>query len=563
MKQSAYGDVPPSAQPESDVARGAKKLRTFKKNKKGKKTHLSQPRGAPWPPRSSNALSTAPRAGSSQSSSLPTEYIGIQNFQSGTLGADEHDTYPTAFAEEVRTHASEPPRCEDQIEIKNRMLDTDPAPSAAHSAYEMVDIPPQQGLDHTVVHSSDLSRQGSDHMAICPSNMQFEEPVQPIESQADAHTPHHADQNEPEPTPMELEHEPRPSAPGPKVQHARAQQSQHVVQEHVEANEPEAHWIQDSESPIRRPARQLKQPEVFLPDISRHSAPYRVEKPPKTKRIPSGPRTLAAPTHPRIRAPAVHSEFEQTIENLRAAYVAEQDRKNNDLAKETKHFEELKTRLENEINHHRDMADEWKDRHDGLKFNVERMREKAKTNQKYVTGLQKDYEKLQKAAVSRHEDCKKALQQQIAEVEKEKNELRRDFDATLDKVSKGQRSLRQTIDDLYVRLIISESKRKDLAENMTKQVAMYEEEKAKRNDVEKQLLSSVQGVQQQLGDHSTQFIDKLESLQAMVESAQAQDKSDPSAQECLVALKQLQSIPFLTTKDLEKAAGMLRFVHEG
>jgi hypothetical protein len=168
--------------------------------------------------------------------------------------------------------------------------------------------------------------------------------------------------------------------------------------------------------------------------------------------------------------------------------------------------------------------------------------------------------KLQKSAVLLQDDCKKTLQKKIAEVESEKQSLRRDFEATLEVLGKGQKSLKDTVDEVYVRVIISESKRKDLAEDLSKQIAMYEEEKRKRDDLEKQLLSSVQSVQRQLGDGSTALNEKLATLQTSVEDVAARDGQDLRVEECLAALQKLQSTPFLTARDVQKAEGMLRFV---
>ena len=357
--------------------------------------------------------------------------------------------------------------------------------------------------------------------------------------------------------------EPEARWTGDPPQQGSVQQTQAVADEHVEADQSEAYGANGLHSPVQRRAHPYSQALALPRDDHGRGGPYRVEKPTKRKRTVSGPQVLSAYTNARSCAPAVKSGFEHIFDSLHTAYLAEKSQKDHDLATKVEHFKELKTQLQAQIKQQETTINEWKDRHDGLDSRVGQMREKAKTNQKYVTGLQKDYEKLQKSVATFQEECKKTLRQAIAEVEIEKNDLRRDFETTLNTVSKSQKNLKQTIDDLYVRLIISESKRKDLAENMSKQVAMYEEEKSKRNDIEKQLLSSVQSVQRQLGDHSTQFVEKLESLQALVESGQTEDRPDSSAHKCLVVLKQLQSIPFITTKDLGKVASMLRFVHEG
>jgi hypothetical protein len=292
-----------------------------------------------------------------------------------------------------------------------------------------------------------------------------------------------------------------------------------------------------------------------------HHSPYRVEKVQRKRRVSSVPQHVASSVLLRNRSLAVQDDFDKTLEDLREAYHADKYQKQCDMATQSKHFNEVKALLQDQIHQYTITVTEWKNKYDALNTSTLYLREKAKTNQKYVTGLQKDHEKLQKSVLVFQDDCKKALQQKIIEVEYEKQSLQRELETTLESLAKGQRTLKGTVDELYVRLIISESKRKDLAESLAKQVSIYDEERTRRKDLETKLLPLFQTVQRQLGDRSTQIVLKLESLQASVDGVTSGLSRDSGVQECLDVLRKLQDTPFLTIKDVQKTERMLRYVH--
>jgi uncharacterized protein YhaN len=154
------------------------------------------------------------------------------------------------------------------------------------------------------------------------------------------------------------------------------------------------------------------------------------------------------------------------------------------------------------------------------------------------------------------------IQQKTAEIDREKKTLQHELMVTLDTLERGQRNLKATVDDLYVRLRISQSKRADLEENLNKQIALCEEEKSKRSDLEKQVSSSVQNIQRQLGGGSTQLSEKLEALQTSVDGVVQDNKQDPRIEECVTVLQKLWHVPFVTSRDVLKAEGMLRFMND-
>ena len=245
------------------------------------------------------------------------------------------------------------------------------------------------------------------------------------------------------------------------------------------------------------------------------------------------------------------------------ALLADQFRHEHENAIKLKHHEETIVMLRDLVSLQNDTIAEWKARHHDLHNAVVRMTGNAKTHKEYAAGLQKDYEKLQELATSFHVQSKKTLQEKIAEVESEKESLRRDFEVTLNVLGKSQANLKATLEDLCVRLRSSELKRIYFAQSLSKQTAMYEEERRKRDDLEKQLLLSVQSTQRQLGDASTALVGKLEALQSSIYEVVATDRNQETGmKECLKALQSIQGTRVLTVKDLQKAEGMLRFVHE-
>ncbi|KAF2825351.1 hypothetical protein CC86DRAFT_383251 [Ophiobolus disseminans] len=561
----AHHDVPPFAQPVLAMLDGAKKTRTAKKGKKGKRSLLAQQRGAPWPPRSSSVPTRAaiePPAtkgtvtigGMSEphTASFPVEGSKDRRGEDTIMVADTAVTPVEIHEAQIASH---PPQGEDELGAKSERQPVgvlQPAQQVTHGSLN--DQSQRQSPTITVKYFPGLP---------------FDESL-PVESQAVPKATHN-DRSEVLYGIPNHEARDRHGLKRTKLQHVPKQQPQQLQEpqqpqqprdDHFECHDSDAQLSFPPKSPVRNDAHQRKPTGAVTQVVSSHAGPYRVEKTSR-KKVVSGSQFMRASAMTRNRAPAVHVGFESIFENLRNAYITEKRRQDEDLEAQNKNFEEVKALLQDQINQYSITVVEWKERYDGLNANVVQLRDKAKTNQRYVTGLQKDYEKLQKSTLDAQNECKKVLQHKIAEIESEKESLRRDFESTMDTVAKGQKAMRSTVEDLYVRLTISESKRKDLAENMSKQVAMFEEEKTKRNELEKQLLSSVHSVQRQLGDQSTQLVEKVESLQKSVESAMSEDEKDASAAECLTILREFQGTPFVTAKDLKKAEGMLRFVHDG
>jgi hypothetical protein len=551
----ASNDIPPSAKPGGKFVNLAKKAHNVKRGKKGRKAPpIRQQQGASWPPRSSGVVFRSDHLLSStqdayiEDSNIPMASPPPES-SAGYSGAQDGSVFEQDWEEHVASRG-------------------DGHQDATHS-HQNVDQHDQELVfpaDHLPLHpaSNIVSNvlEATSAQAIHDESSSFP-PVTPHHAVHPSHSAAHGLSNEhygepPHTLPIgeTIEHH---QAVSPQPAQYDALPATHTgIEQLVAAGQKGfAHQLSDDHGQ----AQPHYPNEAVLRDISNRNGAPRVTKANK-KRAVSGSQALSLSNAARNQGLPALGGFEQSLESVRLAFLAEQYRRNHGHATELKHLEEFKTLLQAQVNLQNVTIVEWKDKHNKLSENVVMLREKAKTNQKYVAGLQKDYQKLQKSAAIFQDDCKKVLQQKVAEVESEKDSLRRDLEMTLEALAKGQKNLRETINDLYVRLIISESKRQDLAEDLKMKVAMYEEEKRKRNELEKQLLCSVQSVQRQLDDGSTTLTEKLVNLQTSIEGFAAVQEHDSGVQNCLVALQKLQATPFLTMKDVQKAEGMLRFVHE-
>lgn len=316
---------------------------------------------------------------------------------------------------------------------------------------------------------------------------------------------------------------------------------------------------------------QLQQPEVFansqqavsqpkdaeavLHRISQQDASHRVAKP-RRRLQPSG----LVPNSPQAQARS--TSVDQAVESLRVAMLADKFRVKHESTTAGKQHEVELARLQGTINNQTQTIAERDESHRKLKEAFAQLTDKAKTNQKFVNSLQQDYEKLQKSATSFQKQSKRTLTDKITELEDEKKTLYREFETAIDRLTLTQRKMKSTLDVVYVRFMISESKRRDLIENLGKRDAELKEERRKREDMEKQLLSGVQSIPGKIVDASNNLAKKLESLQTSFEQASANDDRDAQIKECLDALRTLQMSPALTIKDIEKMESTLRLVHE-
>ena len=110
--------------------------------------------------------------------------------------------------------------------------------------------------------------------------------------------------------------------------------------------------------------------------------------------------------------------------------------------------------------------------------------------------------------------------------------------------------------------VMALKREKDLEGRLSEEVRLYEEEKTRRVELEKQVLPSLQSMQHQLTEGSVTFRDKLSSLQAALGLRRTENGNNSNTKDCLQILQKLQSLPFLTLHDVRRAEGMLRSLHE-
>ncbi|KAF2026580.1 hypothetical protein EK21DRAFT_115636 [Setomelanomma holmii] len=547
--------APPSARLNAERPVVVNKIKPVKKGKRSKKTLRNQ-RGVPWPPRPSSVglgLSLGPKQD-------VQDHLQVQP----AVISDEHNGRQASHtAKRVAEHKV---ACHD-----DRHQDAAHAPPPERIGPRFT---PSETQSHekTLVTHDDTSRDQEPKVNVDRTEDELEDQMVPLAKQQpqsqvvvlDAEVSSNSLLSQEQPLSFSHRSIARSDDASPPQRPQEVPLSL-VRETSCDETRLDPTAVQVSQRGTQRRANELvhqTRKDAVIHDLTDRSRSSGVEKPPKKKRglnaLPSSNSSSAS----RPRPITMHSSFERNLESLVIAYQAEQHRLNQDRTNEAKHFEEVKALLQDQTNQYSIIAAEWKEKFNVLNGSVSTLREKAKTNQKFVTGLQKDYEKLQKSATSTQDECRKVLKHKIAEIENEKEALRHDLELTLDTVTKGQKSMKNTIDDLYFRLFISESKRKEHAESLSQQGKMYEQERNKRLDLEKQLLASVQSVERQVNDRSTAVNEKLDVIQTSIEGVTSAKDNDTSSKECLAALRELQRTPFLTAKDVRKAEGMLRFFHQ-
>jgi hypothetical protein len=551
----AASGLPTSAQPVPRPS-GTRKIRIIKKSKKGKKSLLPQPRGELWPPRSSNISNHTSQATRSEDG-VPEMFADPrdlsqpepQDDRALDFRGDDMWSPPTLHdhPKDMHSYTEYTPQNANQA---NEQHDT----QHSKATCDMPDTMSQQVLDAFAQRLYPTSLKHESHQTFCePSPVEPEEQsfqVIPEEqyfqvAHDQAAVPQYEDVHH-EQHLMPSSWKPQPNYPPLHVNGTK----DHVPELTAPPSQPEV------EVSAGRPAPQPKVSEAALHGASDRGGSNRVAKPRQKSRAVSGPLSLG------VQGPSMSLGVERSLENLRVAMLADNFRTQHEHTMTTKHQEENTTRLKQMVDLLNNNIAEHQQKNHDLKGALGRLIDKAKTNQRYLTGLQKDYENLQKSVTTSRDQSRKTLQIKIAEIENEKDVLRREFEATTDALVKSQRKMKSVIDDLYIRYVISESKKKDLAEKLSKQEAVCEEERRKRDDVEKQLLSGVQSVQRQLGDSSTALVEKIELLQSSVNKLAEGDDHDTEIKECLAVAQSLQLTPFLNSKDVQKAEGMLRFAHE-
>ncbi|CAN9094140.1 unnamed protein product [Alternaria alternata] len=289
--------------------------------------------------------------------------------------------------------------------------------------------------------------------------------------------------------------------------------------------------------------------------IPNRDGPLRMTKS-RRKLRPSGPTSYDT------QGKAVSPSVEHAMETARVAILANKYRIQHETTTLTqKHKAEL-AELQCTINNQIQSIADHDRRYQDLKKTLSQLTNTAKTNQRLVTSLQQDFENLQKSSTSFHKECGKTLTKKITELEDEKRSLQEDVGTMTDKLAATQRKMRSTLDDLWIRFVVSESKREDLAENLAKQEAALKEERKKRDEFGKQLFSDVQSIPRQVVDSSVALTKKIELLQVTLDNTTTHSSQNDQIKECLEALQPLRLTPVMTMQDIERMSNTPNLVHE-
>jgi uncharacterized coiled-coil protein SlyX len=256
------------------------------------------------------------------------------------------------------------------------------------------------------------------------------------------------------------------------------------------------------------------------------------------------------------------SALDAAVDALRTACLSDQHRLEDQIVMKEKAWESERSSFQTTIAEQLETIAEQRVKLGQCEKDLAELLRKLKSSQRYVSGLQRDHEEMKKSVVTFQEQNKKVLQAQIAEVLKEKEDLQAGLETMVDSCKNSQKSMSRTMYEIQLRYVTALSRENGLRVRLGERVAMYEEEKHRRIELEQQLLPSVQTMQRQLDEGSDTLIEKISGLQASMESQTAVNSRDSTAKACLLILQQLQSLPLLTSNDAHKAEAMLRCLYE-
>ncbi|KAJ4371672.1 hypothetical protein N0V86_008225 [Didymella sp. IMI 355093] len=250
------------------------------------------------------------------------------------------------------------------------------------------------------------------------------------------------------------------------------------------------------------------------------------------------------------------------IIRARTAFLADQCRQEDQMLSKEQEWKGERSGLQTTITKQLETIAEQRVKLEQAEKRFKHLAGKLKSTQKFVAGLQKDHENLQMSMVAFQEQTKRVLQEEIAQILKEKDELRGAFEALIDSCAKSRKSMHETMTEIQLHYLTALLRQNDLNIRLDERVTMYEEEKHRRIELEQQLLPSVQSMQRHLNEGAATLTEKISSLQASMADRTPEDDRDSTANKSLLILQKLQSLPLLTSNDVRKAEGMLRYLYE-
>jgi|SRR5690242_809982 len=311
-----------------------------------------------------------------------------------------------------------------------------------------------------------------------------------------------------------------------------------------------------SSGPVLDPLSHLVNAQYMLHGDTDHSGALRVTRAPTMAQIihDTRPRIIAGvkSNHKSSRTTNIGS----ALESLREACLADQYRVKDQMTREINKLEDDKVQLQKTIAQQSTQITELNTKLHTVEGCFKRLNEKVVSTQKYASGFQKDHETSRKLLAAFQEQIKQ-LQDQITNVVKERDVLKSDLETALESSARSHKAMRLTMKETFMHCVLASSQKQTLQSRLSERTSMHNEEKTRRIELETQLLPSVQTLQQQLSQSSIAFVDKINSFHTGLEGRVA----ECTIKECLRILQKIESLPLLTANDVQKAEGMLRFLH--
>ena len=538
----APGSAPP-AQPSGRIVNGIKKVRTGKKTKKCKKRSQSQQSkqpSVPWPPRSKSVTDLVSNAGGFDHSPLgdPRNISQLKTQDGQTHGPVENDARAKHLIHEHQapTYSQKSTSCNVQA--------NDDVPNEANPCDTLQNMPsitsqslPGSSAKTTLPKSSDAA---SSTIVEQPHVVEFNQhSLATLQDQSALKSNHQI-----------------------TVRHSLDQRAISSTQEVYRNHIPHITQSLDTMAAVppqpsqphgRNNAGQSREAEAVFHGVSGQRGSDRLNKSGQKTQVVSGPPSHAS------QGLSVFTVFEQSLQSLKLGMLADSFRVQHELTTAKNQYEKTVIQLQSSVSVHEKNATSWEEKYKDSRKAYSRMGEGAKNNQKYLAGLQTDFEKLQEFVEDFEDQNREALQGKITEIEDEKKVLRHDFEMTTEKLMSSLRKVKKVAEDVYLKFVVSESKNRDLMESFSKQSLSCKAAEEKRDNLEKQLLTFTEDAQSQLEDRFKTLTSKVVSLLLSAEKATADGRQTLNTEKCLDILRGLKATNFLKAEEVQS---MLNPVNE-
>jgi hypothetical protein len=252
-----------------------------------------------------------------------------------------------------------------------------------------------------------------------------------------------------------------------------------------------------------------------LDQVLDRGRPHRVAKPRKKSRVAQNSQTRTPAVNSYAPASRSALNVNRAMESLRVALLTDQLRTEYDHDLDVERWKGANSALKNKIGAHEVTIENLRSQQQEWMSNAGRFTERAIINQKFAKGIQADYEKLRKEAAAFHLQSEQILQKEIAEMEKERTDLRREFEKTTTSMERSQRGMLSAMKEMHERLSSTEGQRKLLVQQIL--------EKEKRcTELKTQILVSEQKARSQ-PDPVVERLDRIYSQHDQANTQRTQE----------------------------------------